>query len=331
MKSYAIRTVGNETVLDLVDAPKPEPRAGEVRLRMRAAALNRGEFIAGHGLHSGGAKTAGIEGAGEVDALGAGVTGIKVGDRVMGRCTGAFAEYALMHLGEVVPMPARLSWVQASCASLVYMTVHDMLIGQGRLRTGEWLLVTGVSSGVGVAAVQVGNALGAKVIGTSGSSAKLERLKPLGLAAGIVVARTDAQGNAGRFCDEVMRLTDGKGVNLIVNNVGGSVFAECIRSLAFEGRMATVGYVDGVMTGEMDIEALHAKRLQLFGVSNKLRTQEQRTAAVGGFVADVLPFIADGRIDPVIDRVFDFAELPEAKRHMESNAHLGKIVVRIGG
>jgi NADPH2:quinone reductase len=328
MKSYAIRTTADATVLELRDAPRPEPKAGEVRLRMRAAALNRGEFIAGHGLHvGGGAKAAGIEGAGEVDAVGAGVTGIAPGDRVMGRCSGAFAAYALMHVGEAVPVPSRLSWEQAAGASLVYMTAHDMLIGQGGLRAGEWLLVTGVSSGVGVASVQLARALGAKVIGTSGSPDKLARLKALGLDSAIVTPRS-GQGRAGGFGDEVMGLTGNLGVNLVVNNVGGSVFAECVRCLAFEGRLATVGYVDGVMRAEIDIEALHAKRLQLFGVSNKLRTPAQRAANVAGFVADVLPFIADGRIDPVVDRVFGFGALPEAKRHMESNAHLGKIVVR---
>jgi NADPH:quinone reductase-like Zn-dependent oxidoreductase len=110
--------------------------------------------------------------------------------------------------------------------------------------------------------------------------------------------------------------------------VGGSVFAECVRSLAFEGRLATVGYVDGVLKSEMDIEALHAKRLRLFGVSNKLRSAEQRAATVRGFVNDFLPFFASGRIKPVIDRVFDFDQLPQAKAYMESDVQVGKIVLR---
>ena len=123
--------------------------------------------------------------------------------------------------------------------------------------------------------------------------------------------------------------TGGRGANLVVNSVGGSVFAKCVRSLAFEGRLATVGYVDGVMKAEIDIDALHAKRLTLFGVSNKLRNAEQRAATVRGFVADLLPMIADGRLRPAIDRVFPFDELPAAKAHMESNAHRRKIVVRM--
>jgi NADPH2:quinone reductase len=127
----------------------------------------------------------------------------------------------------------------------------------------------------------------------------------------------------------VMQATGGKGANLVVNSVGGSVFAECVRSLAFEGRLAIVGYVDGIMRSEMDIEALHSKRLTLFGVSNRLRNAAQRAVTVRGFAADILPFIADGRIRPVIDRVFAFADLPAAKNYMESNAHLGKIAVTV--
>jgi len=124
-----------------------------------------------------------------------------------------------------------------------------------------------------------------------------------------------------------MKATGGKGVDLVVNTVGGSVFAECIRSMAFEGRLATVGYVDGVLKAEIDIQALHAKRLTLFGVSNKLRTAGQRAAGVPAFVADLVPAIAAGRIKPVVDRVFAFGELEAARAHMEANRHLGKIVL----
>jgi NADPH:quinone reductase-like Zn-dependent oxidoreductase len=290
---------------------------------MRAAGLNRGEIIAGHGLTKpGAAKPAGVEGAGEIARLGTGITGLKPGDRVMGRCGGAFAEYALMDAREAVAVPARLSWEEAASVPLTFMVVHDMLIAQGKLRAGEWLLVTGISSGVGVAALQTAKALGAKVIGTSGSADKLDRLKAIGLDVGLRTRAAD-------FCAAVMEATDGTGANLVVNNVGGSVFAECVRALAFQGRLATVGYVDGVLKAEMDIEALHAKRLTLFGVSNKLRSAEQRAESARGFVTDILPSIADGRIRPVVDRVYGFDELPAAKAYMESNAHLGKIVVRM--
>ncbi|MGH8705144.1 MAG: zinc-binding dehydrogenase, partial [Burkholderiales bacterium] len=109
----------------------------------------------------------------------------------------------------------------------------------------------------------------------------------------------------------------------------GSVFAECVRSLAFQGRLAIVGYLDGVLKSEIDLEALHVKRLRIFGVSNKLRNAEQRAETVRGFVSALLPAIADGRIRPLVDRVFDFADLPAAKSYMESDAHVGKVIVRM--
>ncbi len=323
MQSYWIQSNAERTTLERRDVPLPEPAPGQLLLRMRAAALNRGEFIAGHGLtKAGAAKAAGMEGAGEIAKLGAGVTGHAAGARIMGRCAGAFAEYAVMDAREAIAIPAHLSWEEAAGTPLTFMVAHDMLIAQGRLAAGEWLLVTGVSAGVGVAALQTAKALGAKVIGTSGSADKLERLKAAGLDVGILT-------RAGDFCAAVIAATGGKGANLVVNNVGGSVFPECVRALAFQGRLATVGYVDGVLKAEMDIEALHAKRLTLFGVSNKLRSAEQRLESTRGFIADILPAIADGRIRPVIDRTYSFDELPAAKARMESNAHLGKIVVRM--
>jgi NADPH:quinone reductase-like Zn-dependent oxidoreductase len=323
MRAYFIRAADGHTGLETRDVPSPEPAAGQVRVRLRAAGLNRGEFIAGHGLtQPGAAKPAGMEGAGEIDKLGAGVTQFRIGERVMGRVPGAFAEYGLMDVREMVAVPGALSWEQAGATPLVFFLAQDMVLDQGGLKAGEWLLVTGVTSGVGVAALQAAKALGAKVIGTSGSAQKLEKLKLLGLDVGLVTRKAD-------FCDPVMQATGGRGANLAVNTVGGTLFAECVRALAFEGRLAIVGYVDGVLKAEMDLEALHAKRLKLYGVSNKLRSVEQRAASVRGFARDLLPALADGRIKPLIDRVYALDELPAAKARMEANAHVGKIVVRM--
>ena len=323
MKSYWIHPGNDKVDFELREVAAPEPAAGQVLVRMRAAGLNRGELIVGHSVKPGGpGKAAGGEGAGEVEKLGPGVTDFRVGDRVMGRCAGAFAEHAIMDVREAMAIPKRLSWEEAASIPLVFCVVHDMLIAQGKLKAGEWLLVTGISSGVGVAALQTAKALGAKVIGTSGSQEKLDALKPLGLDLGI---RT----RSGDFAEAVMKATGGKGVNLVVNSVGGSVFPETVRALAYEGRHATVGYVDHVLKSEIDLDALHTKRLTLFGVSNRLRNAEQRAVSVRGFVADILPFIAEGRIKPVIDKAYPFSELPAAKARMESNAQVGKIVVRM--
>jgi NADPH:quinone reductase len=312
MRAYFLQSAGDHIRLELREVPVPKPGPNQLLVKIHASSLNRGELIAGHGLIApGAAKPAGQEAAGIVEGT---------GERVMGRCPGGFAEYGLMDRTDAIPVPQNLSWEEAGAIPLAFMVVHDMLLGQGGLKAGEWLLVTGVSSGVGVAALQAGKAIGAKVIGTSGSAAKLERLKALGLDVGINTRRPD-------FHDAVMKATGGKGADLVVNNVGGSVFAECIRSLAYQGRLATVGYLDRVMKAELDIDALHAKRLRLFGVSNKHRTAEQRAVTVRGFIADFLPFFAAGNIRPLLDRVYPFDQLPEAKAFVESDAQLGKVAI----
>jgi NADPH:quinone reductase-like Zn-dependent oxidoreductase len=319
-----MQMTATQTVLELRETAVPEPGPGQLLVRMRAAALNRGEFVPGHGLHgkAGSWKAIGGEGAGEVAALGAGVTGFRPGDRVMGRCAGAFSGYALMELAEAMAVPPTLSWEQAASIPMTFLVAYDMLVLQGRLKAGEWLLVNGVSSGVGVASLQLAKVLGAKVIGTSGSAAKLQALAHLGLDLGLCTRLPD-------FAPAVLEATGQQGADLVVNTVGGSVFAESVRALGFEGRLATVGYVDGVLHADLDLEALHAKRLTLFGVSNKLRSKAQRAAAVPRFVAEVLPHFVAGRIAPQIDQVADFGRLAEAKARMEAGAHVGKIVLRM--
>jgi NADPH2:quinone reductase len=165
--------------------PEPTPKEGQLVVKVYATAFNRGELLTGHGAYNPNGKPAGIECAGEVTSIGDGVTGFRLGERVMGRCVGGFADYAVMDAREALRIPPRLSWEQAAGIPLAFMVAHDMLVTHGRLQRGEWLLITGASSGVGVASLLAGKALGANVIGTSGSEHKLAKLRELGLDVGV--------------------------------------------------------------------------------------------------------------------------------------------------
>ncbi|HEX2547347.1 MAG TPA: zinc-binding dehydrogenase [Ramlibacter sp.] len=304
----------------LREVPTPEPGPGQLLVKMRAAGMNRGEFIIGGLTKAGSAKALGIEVAGEVVKAGSEVQGFAAGDRVMARCTGGLAEYVVVNGYECLPVPQGMSWEEAGSLLITTMVAHDMLLVQGGVREGSWALVTGVTSGVGVASLQIAKAVGARVIGTSGSREKLEKLKPLGLDVAICTRSAD-------FQSQVMDATGGAGVNLVVNNVGGTVFAECVRCLAFEGRLATVGYVDGVLKAEIDLQALHAKRLVLFGVSQKQTTPAQKAAGMQRYRQEMLPLVAAGKLRPLIDKVFPLGELGAARAYMEADAHVGKIVL----
>lgn len=322
MKSYWIKTEHDQAVLELREVPEPRPKAGQIIVRVHASALNRGELIVGGVVHGGPEKLGGNEVSGIVHAVGDGVTAVKAGDRVFGRARGGFAPYATMEAHQAMPMPQRLSWEEAAAIPVSFLTAYEMIFPYGGLQRGQWLLVTAASSGAGVASVQIATMLGAHTIGTSGSAEKIDRLKAAGLEVGIVT-------RSGDFAARVKEASGGAGANLVVNCVGGSVFAECMRALAYNGRIATVGYVDGVLKSEIDLGALHANRFVVFGVSNSRLGANGRAEAVRGFVRDVLPALADGRIRPLIDRIYSFDELPQAKARMESNAQVGKIVVRI--
>jgi NADPH:quinone reductase-like Zn-dependent oxidoreductase len=321
MKCYYIDSVNGKTVYEPREAAVPQPKKGELLVKVRAASLNRGEILARislHAVHE--ARPAGGDCAGEVEAVGEGVTAFRKGDRVMGRARGCLAEYTLMSVEQAAPMPARLSWEEAGSVPGAAITAYEAICALGRLKAGETLLVVGAPSGVGTFGVQIGKYLGAKVIGTSRSADKLEKLKRVGMDLGIVVG-------SGGFADAVLKATDGKGVDLAINLVGGGAFPDCVRSLANKGRLAIVGYLDDKLTAEVNLETVHGKRLQIFGVSNALMSVADRAEAMRGFIRDILPGLVEGKIAPIVDKVFPFHELPAAKAYVETDAQLGKVVV----
>ena len=323
MKSCWIVSKDHKATLEWRDIPIPQPKANEIIMRVRAAALNRGELVVGGAVHGGPEKIGGTEAAGEVHAVGDGIKSVRPGDRVFGRVRGGFAEYVAMEQHQIIPLPTQLSFEQGAAIPISYITAYEMLYPPyGKLKAGEWLLVTGASAGAGVASIQIAKMLGARTIGTSGSAEKLAKLEAIGLDVAIATRGAD-------FAAKVKEVTGGAGADVIVNLVGGTQFAECLRCLARHGRLAVVGYVDGSLKAEIDLSAVHVNRFEIYGISNAKLTPEERAAATRGFVRDVVPAFADGRIAPVIDRVYAFDELPAAKAQMESNAMVGKIVVRV--
>jgi NADPH2:quinone reductase len=324
MKSWWMVAGSNGPELQLRDTPAPVAGPGQLLVQVHAAGLNRGEFITGQGLlgQLSEPKAMGMEAAGTILAVGEGVQGWQVGQKVMGRALGGFAQQSLLVASEAMPMPAHFDWVHGAALPITYMVSHDMLVTQGELAANEWLLLNGVSSGVGTASLQLAQLIGAQIIGTSSQANKLEVLKAQGLQHSVLT-------RGGGFIDEVKRCTQGKGVNLAINPVGGSILAEQIECLAYRGRLAIVGYVDGQFSAPLDIGTVHAQRLRIFGVSNKKRTATERTANATDFTQRFLPLMAQRGLTPLIDQVFDFDQLHQAREHMQADRHVGKIVLQM--
>ena len=299
---------------------EPQPGPGQVLLRVKAASINRGESVLLRTKLPAGAG--GIDAAGEVIATGAKVKGLKPGDRVAGRCAGGFAELAAMNEFEAIALPGEIGYEQAACLPVSFVVAHDALIVNGRLSKGETVLITGVSSAVGVAALAIAKFSGASVIGTSRSAEKLQKLEARGLDLGI-------QTGSGGFAAAVKKATQDRGANIAIDAVGAAFFGEILQSMAVDGRIATIGQMSGSPKVELDMDAFAMRRLHLFGVSNRLRTPEQKAQSAQRFAEDLMPAIARGEVRPLIDRVFRLEEVEAAHRHVYADRQLGKVVIRI--
>ena len=309
--------------VELREVPRPDPGRGQVRVRVRASAINRGELLALAALKSGTGGIGGVEFAGEVDALGEGVSGWRVGDPVLGHGRSAQAQYVCADVRTVMRKPERLDWVRAAAFPNVFTTAHEAMITHGRLARGEAVLINAASSGIGMAAIQIARWAGAgRIIATSRSADKLERLRPLGLTDAIC---SDEQG---RWIEQVMTVTGGRGVDLVVDSVGASVFEPNLRAMALEDRLIGVGRLGG-RDARIDLDFLALRRLQLIGVTFRTRTVEQTVACVQACARDLLAPLGSGELEPVVDSVFPLAAIGQAHQRMLGNQQIGKIVLTV--
>jgi NADPH2:quinone reductase len=322
MRAIAITKPGGPDVLTLVDRPAPEPSRGEVRVRVRATAINRADLLQRMGAYPAPPDAPpdipGLEFAGEVDALGPGVERLAIGDRVFGLVGGgSYAEAVVSHERAVAKIPDGMSFEHAAAVPEAFITAHDAIVGQAGLRGGETLLVHAVGSGVGTAAVQLGRALGVFVIGTARTADKLERATPLGLSAGVIP-------DGHKFADAVRKHGE---PSVVLELVGGPYVDEDIRTVSVLGRIVLVGLLAGPRT-EIDLSGILRKRIRVLGTVLRARPLEEKIAAMRSFEAHVVPLFQRGLIEPVIDTVMDLDAAAAAHARMASNAGFGKIILR---
>lgn len=319
----AVAVPGPEgAVIELREMPVPQPGAGEVLIRVRAAGLNRGEQVGLAAFRTGSPRIMGIECAGEIAALGPGVEGLKEGDAVLARGAAMHAGYARVDARLVMRKPARLSWAQGACFPNSFTTAHDALITHGQLRAGQTALINAASSGVGMAGIQIARWAGAStVIATSRSADKLRALVPMGITHPVV-------GGKPSWIDAVMAVTHGRGVDVLADCIGASVFEDNLKVMALEGRLVNIGRLGG-KAASIDLDFLALRRISVIGVTFRTRTAEETIACVQACARDLLDPIEAGEITPVVDRSFALAQAAQAAQHLMSDAQVGKIALEM--
>lgn len=310
-----------------VEAP-PAPVADRVRVRVHAAGLNRADILQRRGSYPAPPgypqNIPGLEFAGKVETIGEAVDAWKIGDRVFGLTAGgAQAELVVVPESNLARIPEVLDWIQAAAMPETFITAHDALFTRAELRMGERVLIHAAPSGVGTAAIQLAQASGATVYGTSRTADKLERLRELNLGLDSSVAVGDSPA---KFVDAVQKWTAGAGVDVILDLVGGNYFSANLDVLASRGRLICVGTMAGSRS-EIDIGLLLRKRAVIIGTMLRGRSIEEKAEATRLFATAVLPLVSRGTIRPVMDRVYPVDEIREAHQRLESNVSLGKIVL----
>ncbi|MDH3494732.1 MAG: NAD(P)H-quinone oxidoreductase [Acidobacteriota bacterium] len=325
MKSVYISKFGGPSSLEIRDVPNPPaPEHEQLLISVRAAALNRADLLQRKGLYPAPKgypeRIPGLEFAGEVVSTGPECEKFKIGDRVMGiTAGGAQAEQILVDEEHCIPIPDRLDYNAAAAVPEAFVTAHDAVWTQGELGSHETLLIHAVGSGVGLAALQIAKASGNKVVGTSRTQSKLDRC----LKAGLDIA---INTSGGQFADEVVAQG---GADVVLDLVGAGFLNENLKSLNNLGRLIVVGLVGG-RKAEFDLGMALTKRIKIIGTLLRSRTVEEKASAVRAFEKDVLPLIAEGTIEPFVDRIYPIGQVAAAHSYLESNASFGKVVLEVG-
>jgi putative PIG3 family NAD(P)H quinone oxidoreductase len=326
MRAIVIREAGGPEVLELRDVPDPDVPFGHVRVRVRAVGVNRADLLQRVGVYPAPPGVPrdipGLEYAGEVESLGAGATRFAVGDRVYGLLGGgAYAELVVAHEREIAAAPPSLGDVEAAAAPEAFVTAYDALVTRGGLKPGERVLVHACGSGVGTAAVQVARALGCFVVGTSRTADKIERCRALGMNAGVIP-------EAGAFAKQVKEATAGQGVDVVIDLVGGDYVRETVACCASQARVVLVGLTAGA-SATLPLGLILAKRLTLVGTVLRSRPLEEKIEAARLLERTLTPWLAEGRVKPIVDRAYPLAEAPGAHAYLAANDSFGKVVLTV--
>ena len=326
MRAIEISEAGGPDVLRPTTRPVPEPASGEILIKIEAAGVNRPDALQRAGAYApppDASDLPGLECAGEVVATGAGVSRWQVGDKVCALLPGGgYAEYATTHQDHALPVPEGLTMVEAAALCETFFTVWTNVFERGHLQAGETFLVHGGTSGIGTTAIQLARAFGARVFATAGSAEKCAKCVELGAERAINYKDED-------FVEVVKSATEGRGVDLILDMVGGPYIARNIRALAVDGRLAMIAFLGGPKA-EINFAQIMTKRLTVTGSTLRPRSVQDKAVIAEALRARVWPLIEAGRIAPVMDRVFPLAQAADAHRRIESAEHVGKIVLTLG-
>jgi putative PIG3 family NAD(P)H quinone oxidoreductase len=325
MRAALITAPGGPEVFAIREIEDPRPGPEEALVAVRATALNRADLLQRRGRYPGPPGTRddlpGLEMAGEVIEVGAFVTAVKPGDRVMALLNGGgYGSRIVVHERMLMPLPPNLTFEQGAAIPEVFLTAHDALFSQCELQPGESVILHAVGSGVGSAAVQLASASSCRTFGTAGSVEKLARAAELGLNVGINYRDED-------FAAVVRERTERRGVDVILDVIGAPYWDKNIAALALRGRMVIVGTLGGNKV-EVDLSTLMAKRARVHGTLLRSRPLEEKCVLTQTFARRWLPLFASERLVSVVDRVYPLADVAEAHRYMESNANFGKIVLQ---